>query len=832
MTKKRLLISFFLTLLLLIGGLVGYLLLFSDSWKGLAVEAIQERITTEMTVGDVDVDLFASFPQVSVVLHDINIKGAVKREGDQPSSMVMASEFGVSFSVWDVLFGEPVIRSAYLNSGEIIAEEYSNGKWNLEVVEFDKGDGGEGESKFKITNFYCNDIDFTYIERGEVKSRGIVTSGNASSETVKLTFEDLVYGDLNEVFEPFYGEFTAVYSADEKGRVTVNIEGGLLNDVGVTTEVVIDEGNVNAKGHFHSVSQDDLKRVFIAKEDFQGWSYDKRVNVFFNTGGSNGVVEFAAPEGQFAVGPSLTGLRVNNKGEISGGVRLELDYERDMVAVKLSDVKVRSNGVEARIEGRTSRFREVPFEGTVEGALDLSRSYDSWLPGLEASTQSILPNKGELKFSSDFEGEQMMLESSYMEGELDSRPYQLSNVRVKFAGGKMNVESLSYDWVGNVGNVVANVEAYEKAMDGGAVKGSVDVVAESVVVDPILVWWENRPDDGEGASDYAFLPHGSDFNFSINTDKLYWEQLECTEASTRGDIGANKLRLGFAKLNTLEGELVFQGSARPTNENIVLGISGGAENISLKEMFRVYENFGQTVLRAEHMTGRGDVTGSMNLVWAKDGSWKSDAFDADLDVSISNGRLKNLEVFDEVADYLKEHRLIAPLVDPEDLRKRLSDIDFESVESPITVSASTVTVPFLKIHSSAMDVSLEGSQTFAGGIDYTLGFALRDLKDNGQGEFGKIEDDGLGNMFFLGMNGTLEMPKYSYDREAHRAHRRRGLNAEAERIRDAIRGDGDEPEEKPEEIKEGEAPDETKPVRTRMRTNSPNNLNDPDDDDF
>ena len=146
---------------------------------------------------------------------------------------------------------------------------------------------------------------------------------------------------------------------------------------------------------------------------------------------------------------------------------------------------------------------------------------------------------------------------------------------------------------------------------------------------------------------------------------------------------------------------MFQGSARPTNENIVLGISGGAENISLKEVFRVYENFGQTVLRAEHIKGRGDVTGSISLVWDKDGAWKSEAFDADLDVSISNGRLKNLEVFDEVADYLKEHRLIAPLVDPEDLRKRLSDIDFESVESPITVSASIVTVPFLKIHSSA-----------------------------------------------------------------------------------------------------------------------------------
>ena len=109
------------------------------------------------------------------------------------------------------------------------------------------------------------------------------------------------------------------------------------------------------------------------------------------------------------MGPSLTGLRVNNKGKISGEIRSDMDYERDVVAIKLSDVKLRSNGVEARIVGRTSRFREMPFDGTVEGALDLSRSYDSWLPGLKASTQSILPNKGELRFLSDFKGEQMML---------------------------------------------------------------------------------------------------------------------------------------------------------------------------------------------------------------------------------------------------------------------------------------------------------------------------------------------------------------------------------------------------------------------------------------
>ena len=211
----------------------------------------------------------------------------------------------------------------------------------------------------------------------------------------------------------------------------------------------------------------------------------------------------------------------------------------------------------------------------------------------------------------------------------------------------------------------------------------------------------------------------------------------------------------------------------------------------------------------------------MNLVWDKKGNWESNSFDADLHASISNGRLKGLEVFDDVADYLKENRLIAPLVDPEDLRKRLSDIEFDFVETPVVVNMSTASIPYTSILSSAMNVSLEGGQTFNGDIDYTLGFALRDLRDNKQGEFGDIQDDGLGNMFFLGMDGTLEEPSYRYDRQAAKANRRRSIGKEAQRIKDAFSKDEDKPE-------------------TPKPQNSPNNswqentdsLDDPDDDDF
>ena len=109
------------------------------------------------------------------------------------------------------------------------------------------------------------------------------------------------------------------------------------------------------------------------------------------------------------------------------------------------------------------------------------------------------------------------------------------------------------------------------------------------------------------------------------------------------------------------------------------------------------------MLRSEHLSGEADVAGSLHLGWSLDGEWVSDAH-ANLNVIIDSGKLIELELFDEVADYLKANRLIAPLVDPKDLRNRLKKVDFENLESTFSVANSTTSLPFLNIHSSAMDV--------------------------------------------------------------------------------------------------------------------------------
>jgi hypothetical protein len=359
-------------------------------------------------------------------------------------------------------------------------------------------------------------------------------------------------------------------------------------------------------------------------------------------------------------------------------------------------------------------------------------------------------------------------------------------------------------------------------MNGGPILGSMQVNAESILIDPIFSWWDNRPDNNAESSSISLLPSGSSLNYTANSNVLFWDNLECSNASSRGEIGTKSLRIIFAKAQLFDGEATVSGQLKTANNNYVLGLSGSAEGFLCSELFRANENFGQELLRAEHIEGRGEVSGRMNLVWDNKGRWDSNSFDAELHASISNGRLRNLEVFDEIADYLKENRLIAPLVDPEDLRRRLSDVNFDYVETPVSVSMSSVSLPFTNILSSAMNVSLEGDQTFNGSINYSLGFALRDLRDNKQGEFGNIQDDGLGNMFFLGMDGTLDEPIYSYDRKAHKAHRRRAISSEAQRIKDALTRD-DQDEEPPQEKKQDSKPS--------WQENT-NELDDPEDDDF
>jgi hypothetical protein len=234
-----------------------------------------------------------------------------------------------------------------------------------------------------------------------------------------------------------------------------------------------------------------------------------------------------------------------------------------------------------------------------------------------------------------------------------------------------------------------------------------------------------------------------------------------------------------------DGPTTLKGQLTPaTSRTWDLSLHADAQKLALQPLFVTFRNFNQTTLRSEHLRGTADIAGDLTCRWDLEAGPIAESLNAEWALTLKQVRLDNVEAFQEIADYLRENRLMAPLVDPDDLSQRLRSIDIAHCASPMSLVAGDLQIPPLMVESSAMDIDISGGQTWAGSLDYTLGFALRDLRNSREDAFGSIEDDGLGHRFFLTITGPYENPTYSWDREAGKNARRERFEAEKSALRE------------------------------------------------
>jgi hypothetical protein len=846
MKKKRIAFLLIGGVLLLVGVISVFVFISGDSWKLKAVEAIQSRVNTELVIGAVDISIWSEFPMISVDLLDIKILESNITNTSSENYLLEAGRLGVMFSLWEVIFGEPIIRSLALEAGRINLSEFIDGSWNTQVLV----PRNDSTSTFSINSIEFIDIDLSAGLSNGDNYQGHISHSEITESSVVVSFDDLLINGLATATQPLYGYLEIDIEGELSAGLTAIIQDGVVNDLSVI-------GVVNINPEFQWTAECKINRITIQKLEtllndpqlIRGFSYDGAASVSIDATPKVMKLDVHFPEAHFALAPSITGLSMNKTGRVSSELHIVHSFKSSTTSLQIKSLNANSNGLILAVSGATADIKSnaLSLAGTAE--LDLSSKYTSWVPSLSGPDMIALPNSGVIKLSgrmsispsSTFAYEDISIECEHLSGALNSSPYTLDNIRLGVKSDKLEIDNINYNWAGNIGVFQASINSLSRVVEGGEVKGNVGIDAESIVIDSIMSWWENLSDTEE-TDDIVFLPHGSRLAYQINSTNLYWDGLECRAFNALGNITPKKVKITHAKIEGLSGSARVDGSVRVSGPGLIMGLSGTTTDISVKDLFRTYNNFGQTVLRAEHLKGMANVAGTIHLGWDKSGEFLYEEIGVDLDVSISNGRLRGLEMFNDVADYLKAHRLVAPLVDPEDLRSRLSDIEFDYLESPIRVAGSVTEIPFLNIHSSAMGVSIEGMHEFSGKINYTLGFALRDLKDNKQGDFGDIQDDGLGNMFFLSMDGTLDLPEYGYDRSAAREHRRKSIAAEVERIKNSLRGEGTDEKESPEsespeneeeeEVKSEPAEEKKTKSKQRNNNNQPSSLDDEDDEDF
>jgi len=774
---------------LVLGGVGGaWIWSHAEAWKMQGVDAVNTRLNGEVEPASIHVSWWHGFPDVSIDLVDVVL---LEADGDTLGTF---ERVGLELDLWTLVAGAPAVSSVVVDGGKLQVRVSAAGELNLTALAQSDLADTSGVA-VAIQRVVVRNLAFDGVsERDGWRVSGKIDDADLRDLDQPPWKVDVEARDLHlqglEGFDlrPLDLALSATLAPTEDG---VSAEGtSTVQGIRASWNVQLPASSPwAAEVHLPKVKLTDANRL-VASTPWQDhlvvegtWEVRLRLQP------SAVQATWSLSPGAFQVAPSWTGLTMAVHGQCEGNGTASWDGATAAWSVDRASV----SGPGWRWEGALSP--RGPSGHRISGAasLDMATPFASWIPDMAPDVQRVLPHAGDLFL----EGEVEWLATGHLRhvnaratlqdwvGTFDGIPYALDTRSLGVDGNTLRCDTATLSWGANVASFHDVAMSTPDLLTHGRWRGEARVNAQHLDIGAILLAWDHL--ELPEATEASLLPAGSDVELHLEAADIRWDALRGDNLTARARITDRVMTLRSLAFEALEGSATLEGTLKPGLSGWQFALRGALDDVSLVKLFSTYDNFGQTMIRHDHLGGALSSAGNLTMSWGLDGAWHPEHLTGSLQTSIVHGRLRHLEVFDEIADYLADHRLMAPLVDPEDLRNRLKDVEVEPVSQRVDIRGEAVWLPMTVIQSTAMNVAVEGTYGFDSAIDYTLGFALRDLRATASDGVGLMEDDGLGSQFFLRMHGPVDAPEYSYDREAAKAHRKDAIQAEKDRLREALR---------------------------------------------
>lgn len=272
------------------------------------------------------------------------------------------------------------------------------------------------------------------------------------------------------------------------------------------------------------------------------------------------------------------------------------------------------------------------------------------------------------------------------------------------------------------------------------------------------------------------LPRNIKSDIQFNIGKLNLEKLLAENIKGRLRSNFNTLRFSDISLDALQGNV--KGDLKLVERrdgDFNIASNGQLSNIDINQLFIVFDNFGQNSIKAEHLKGTANSKYAFKALLKNDLHVDMNTLDITADLTINKGELIGYKPLMSITKDFNENKILRLFIKLDDFNERLKHIHFSKLQNTFRIKDQTLSIPAMKIASSALDINVAGTHTFDNKIDYLLDFNLKQIltrkekiKDT---EYGYIKDDGTGNkMIFLKVTGTVDNPDISLNRKASSAH--------------------------------------------------------------
>ena len=799
---KRILLTLIVLTILMVGSSAAYIYYQQDELEQAVIKEINKRLKSPINIGDIEFSVIKNFPFASVELNNI-----LAIDAFQEDTLCEIKLLQLKFNALDLYKNIYLIQELTLKNG-FASIYYKDSMPNYEIWHNTQDSSREENTDFSLENislenfkisYTTDDIQSVIVNNESQLQLGINNGRTEINLKGDITNEKLILDGINHLSSK---------KLNINGDIVIDTLGLNIKSAIALSEIQLDldyESTDKAMTVKVNTSEFELEPTLklIPKNylsslegyDLQGkstikFSYisDQKKDAYIN-------VDFDLKEGYIKgiVLPfdmnetSLKGSYSNGKQRTDASTKIKLDDIQFTANGELVQANATIQGLEnptlitdfntqmqlSEIEkwGYEHDFKsligDAQIKGTYKGKIGLKNKVTYDLAMAEKTADLIIDN---LSLHSDEQSPQLS------DAKLSIKLID-DNVNISAFNGNLAKES-KINFVGGIENVFSYF--FLKNAD---LKIAGNFSSDWMVIDEFLDGSDKTSETPESKPQAINLPNDIVANINLNLVDLTFDRFHMRNFSSKISYKNKLLKAKDIVLETMSGMITSNITFEQVKDGKLRLISTtGLDNINVRQLFYEFHNFGQTTMRHKHLKGKIDSEIYLRNEWDNYFNPIDEHLYSFIDVKINNGELLDFEPLMMMSDYISVEEL-----------KR---IKFSTLENQIEIKNNLIDIPFMEIHSTAIDIAGAGTHSFDNVMDYEfkillneiLGDKFRRKNKKRVSEFGVVQDDGVKGMtMFLKMQGTVDDPQISYNTLRLRESLSDGFKKEKKELKDVIK---------------------------------------------
>lgn len=777
------LVSFVLVVSLLLA-------IFKDDIINYAIKEINKHLAAKVHVSSIELRFWTTFPKVSLDFNDVFISDSYPNATVQ-DTLLYTDKIRLRFNAMDIWNKKYKVESIAVSPGTIQIKENEEGVGNYFVLKEKDSSASTSDFKLDLNKITFDKVRFSYESK-------------LSDLAVQVFLEETkLNGQFNNEITSLSSQFIGNISSVKQGQIELikNKKAAFSSTIIVnqlteefnlqpTTLYIEDlpfhlKAHVDSSQYTFSVNAEDLKvqdllnKIYAQKE---AKKMQSRGELFFNldvNGNSKKssipeiICDFGIKKGS-AVEPTQ-GLNISNIN-FKGSYRSNSKKGKEELFIPAFSFDSKYGPFSGNI--RIREFQRPHVNGSIVGTMDLASISRFFALESVEEISGMFTAKAEYDFCvvPKFVGNSIDVKSLKGSVSCDNVAFQLkddsrkfkqvsasfllanNNAAIEYLNAKVN--SSDFKIKGEFTDLIPYLK------DKAKLNANLTLQAQRIVTSDLINTVEHTGNSIEAQRSFV-LPDDIDAIIVSKIDELEWDQKSFKSFETRLNLSDRKIDIKNFKLN--HASTTFQGSIDILErypEQLDFDVKTQTSDLNLKSLFSVWNNFDQSVITSSNINGKAAIQAELSFPIDLRTDFNIDLLKAKIGLLISNGRVHDVTLLNELVESLKSSkaRFVFKPKELRELEDKLKDIRFSTLQNTLLFENGKLDIPFMEIVSSAVNLDFFGWQHHNGSMEYHLAFKLRELLVSEEmTEFGIVEPDGSGIKLFAKIYGTIEKPKFEWD---------------------------------------------------------------------